>query len=1248
MKRPVLLLVVWLTLAACVPQTGSEEFGAPEIVEVGAVVNGAREARLSCTLSEPRAERCGFAYGAAGAPLSTVECELAGTTFELRLEGLKPGASYEWYAFAEAGESEVRSQTARFTLEPLPQEEVVEVPDQVFKAYLTEHFDGDGDGEISVSEALDVRKIAVKTDRIFSLEGIEYFKSLDTLICRGVNPEVGEYDYDGSPGRLRSLDLNANIWLRHLECDGNALQMLVLPDNPSLEFLRCSHNKLTTLDLSRLTGLVVLKAYNNSLVALDVSNNPHLQTIEVHSNQIKSIDVSACPLVGTLNLGDNYLEEVDVSNCTKVHWLGVFGNNIASLDLRNNSALRWLNCYDSSISALDLSACPVLYELRCWNCRLEELDVSMLSNLELLEAAPMNSLKKIYVSDTQSIEGVTQNRCESNVPAGTTIVVRHNGEPEELVQITDPVFKKYLTEHFDTDSDDEISVSEALMVRKIAVKTDRIFSLEGIEYFKNLDTLICRGVDPDANEYNYDGSPGRLRSLDLSALSFLMHLECDGNYLETLILPESPWLVFLRCSHNRLKELDLSRIPNLRLIRAFNNDLSELDFRMTPNIESIEIGANQIGSIDVTQCPKLGVLNLGNLRSVKELDLSGNPRLGWLGIYDTGITSIDLSHNPQLNYLNCQVTSISSLDLSKCTKLYELKCWDCLIEELDVSMLPALEVLDCSPMPTLKTLYVADSQVIDGVTMNRSEDNVPAGTNIIIRYPGLPDGKIIFEDPCFKAYLVSVFDHDRDGEISLEEASEIYKIHICSDEWNITSLQGIEFMPNLEFLCCSGTWISTVVLNRPHYYLSKHYHWDDLVGPIGTLKKVDVTHNHKLRLLDVSNNSGIGETGNGTVDVSNCPELEELYLQMCYIKYPDVSACKKLRTLNLSHGRGDIPVFSNNPELLSLDLGHEQRGRQQPIDVSHCPLLEELVISASASALSDLSYNPKLKVLNLSWCMQITPDLSNLPLLEVFETQGNELTSLNLSKQRNLVSLNVSGNPLGSLDLSNQKGLKRLMCNSCGLSSLDLSALGKLEYLECDWNSLSSLDLSDNPFLEEIYLTGNPLGSIDVSSLPRLYKLYCAYTGISTLDVSHNPVLWDLRCDHNGLKQLDISVNPKLWGVYCESNSLKEINLSTNGELQELDCSSNRIESLDISRNPLLRWMNCCNNLIQSLDVSGNAHFSGSNGDDITGLFCAPMNDAFGNNVLESLWVKEGQMIKGVTVERSAANIPAKTVIKIK
>ena len=933
-----ILGVVAVVMAGCVERTGSEAFGTPEIVSAEAVVLGVREARLSATLSEPRAERCGFVYGVAGAPPSTAECRLTGSSFELELEGLTPGATYEWYAFAAAGESEVRSQAARFTLESLP--------------------------------------------------------------------------------------------------------------------------------------------------------------------------------------------------------------------------------------------------------------------------------------------------------------------PEEKAVIPDPVFKEYLTSHFDKDGDGEISLSEARALRKIAVKTVDIFSLKGIEYFTNLDTLICRGVNLDSDEYTYEGFPGRLRDLDLTSNTRLRIVECDGNNIESLSLPESPWLEILRCSKNRLSDLDISMVPNLRRLQAFSNRLTLIDFSNNHDIEHIEIDTNPIGSIDVSCCPRLGLLNISD-SDLQTLDVSQNPNLGWLSVSGTGVSSLDLSVTSKLHYLYCSGTKISSLDLSHCTLLNVLSCRSCLIEELDISMLPNLELVECAPMNTLKKLYVSDSQVIEGVTRNRSEANVPAETEIVIRYVGAPDGKISFEDPCFKAYLVSAFDRNRDGEISLEEASEIYKIHICSDELNITSLQGIEFMPNLEFLCCSGTWISTTVLNRPNYYLSKHYHWDDCIGPIGTLKKVDVTHNHKLRVLDLSNNSGIGETDSGTVDVSNCPELEELYLQMCYIKYPDVSACTKLQILNMSHGHGDFPDFSDNSKLLLLDLGHEQRSRQQPIDISHCPLLEEIDLSASASSLSDLSYNPKLRVLKLNWCMRVDPDLSALPLLEVFESQGNGLTSLDLSAQRNLVTLNVSGNPLGSLDLSGLKGLRRLMCNSCGLLSLDLSVLRDLEYIECYGNNLASLDLSGNLKLKEVYCQYNPILSLDLSNNTSLTHLYCSETGIKTLDVSHNRALCDLRCNDNDLDRIDVSSNPELIYLYFERCRIESVDLSGNPRLQEIDCSGNGMKALDVSGNPQLRWLVCGNNLIGSLDVSKNPRLGGTNGDDLTGLYCAPMNDSKGKNILKSLYLSSGQSIAGVTVNRSTKHVPEETELII-
>jgi Leucine-rich repeat (LRR) protein len=520
----------------------------------------------------------------------------------------------------------------------------------------------------------------------------------------------------------------------------------------------------------------------------------------------------------------------------------------------------------------------------------------------------------------------------------------------------------------------------------------------------------------------------------------------------------------------------------------------------------------------------------------------------------------------------------------------------------------------------LRKLYVSEDQEIQGVTVNRSAKNVPEDTDIV----PIKAGTVIIPDQAFKAWLVSRFDVDLDGEISYMEAADIHEIDFWSNQLGVTSLRGIEHMPELEVLRCPGEWVSTVVLNKEHYYLSKHYHWDECVGPVGTLRQVDVSKNPKLRVLDLSNNSGIGETGSGTLDLSRNPLLEELRLPMCYIKYPDISSCPSLRVINLSHGRGDMPDFSGFGELRFLDVSHDNSGRLQPVNVSGSPYIEEINVDASASSLSDLRNNPKLKVLKISWCADINPDLSAVPLLEEYECISCGLHSLDLSGLEHLKSLAVSDNPLGSLDLSSISGLERLVCNSCGLTELDVKGLKNLT---------------------EIYVADNPLGSIDLTSNGKLIKLFCAGTGLTELDVSANPLLWDLRCDHNSLTSIDVSSNPKLWGLYCGDNSITELNLSNNRELQELDCSSNQIESLDVSSCPLLRWLVCGNNQIRSLDISQNPHFEGPNGDDITGLFCAPMNDRDGNNILETLSVAKGKSILGVTVDRSAKHVPVGTRI---
>ena len=837
------------------------------------------------------------------------------------------------------------------------------------------------------------------------------------------------------------------------------------------------------------------------------------------------------------------------------------------------------------------------------------------------------------------------NSGESEIRSDTKRFATQEIVPEvKGIDIPDPYFKRYLLDNFDANGDGILSELEGLIIRKIDVVTDKISSMRGIEYLKNLDSLICRGAD--VSEYDNVGHPGLLDSLDVSGNRKLRYLACDKNMLRSLNISDNPFLEEVLCSYNLLESIDLSAVPRLMLLRMWVNNVGSLDFSNTPLLHTLECGSNPITSIDVSKCPRLGVLNVGDLR-IKELDLSGNPKLGWLGIYGTDITTIDLSNNPNLDCLNCQDLSIAELDLSSCVNLYELKCWNCQLEELDVSLLPRLKILECSPMPgttgknLLRKLYVSEDQEIQGVTVNRSAKNVPEDTDIV----PIKAGTVIIPDQAFKAWLVSRFDVDLDGEISYMEAADIHEIDFWSNQLGVTSLRGIEHMPELEVLRCPGEWVSTVVLNKEHYYLSKHYHWDECVGPVGTLRQVDVSKNPKLRVLDMSNNSGIGETGSGTLDLSHNPLLAELILPMCYIKYPDVSRCPALRVINLSHGRGDMPDFSGFSELMFLDVCHDNSGRLQPVDVSGCPYLEEINVDASASSLSDLRNNPKLKVLKISWCADIHPDLSAVPLLEEYEGMSLGLHSLDLSGLKNLKSLSVSGNPLGSLDLSGLSNLERLSCVSCGLSSLDLSVARNLDYLECGWNSITSLNIGSCPLLREAYLPGNPLVAIDLSNNRRLAKLFCEYTALSELDVSHNPELWDLRCSHNSLTHLDVSLNPSLWGLYCDNNQLSMLDLSKNQALQELDCSSNQIESLDVSSCPLLRWLVCGNNHIRSLDISQNFHFEGPNGDDITGLFCSPMNDRDGNNLLDTLSVAKGKSILGVTVDRSAKHVPVGTRI---
>ena len=277
------ILLFTALLSGCALQTGSEAFLAPGIVQAEAVVVN-QEVRLRCTLSSGRAQRCGFYYGPAEEALKEVPCLLEGASFELQINHLTPGRTYEWYAYASAGGNEIRSEKLRFSIDSLPPESVITIPDPTFREHLLQRYDSDADGVISLGEAENITEISINTDNVHSLRGIEQMPNLTTLTCRNSD--------DYGRGGLTELDVSGNPKLSYLDCSYNRLRHLDVKSLRNLADFHCNHNLLEELDITANPKLYLICANANCLTSIDVSNNPLLTDLHVDENRIEVLDLS--------------------------------------------------------------------------------------------------------------------------------------------------------------------------------------------------------------------------------------------------------------------------------------------------------------------------------------------------------------------------------------------------------------------------------------------------------------------------------------------------------------------------------------------------------------------------------------------------------------------------------------------------------------------------------------------------------------------------------------------------------------------------------------------------------------------------------------------------------------------------------------------------------------------------------------------------------------------------------------------
>lgn len=426
-------------------------------------------------------------------------------------------------------------------LASLTNAQIIEIPDANFKAMLlnatpdnaiatnSSHFgitiDTNGDGEIQVSEALQVYQLRISNAEIADLTGIEYFTNLASLNC-GYNQLTSLGEVATLPNleklycnhnQFTSLDVSGLNTLIDLGCNNNALTSLTLTDN--LKYLNCSNNPLGTLDVSDLTNLESLICNSISLSNLDFTNLTNLQTLYCTSNSLTSLDVSTLSNLKNLNFSGNSIQTIDLSALANLEYLTCSQNGLTSLDVSASPNLIELKCDMNEIPSLDVSENSLLKLLYVNNNLLTELDVSNLAQLtslicrdNLIENLDLNAVTNLETLEygNEGLATVDVQHLIALKSLGAFHIDELPDNIENLQQLLSLIISASQLEEIDVSFLSSLIGFKAMdneNLTYVNVKNGSDFTSGGISFLSNPDLEFVCVNDNDVNNV-YDLGPG--------------------------------------------------------------------------------------------------------------------------------------------------------------------------------------------------------------------------------------------------------------------------------------------------------------------------------------------------------------------------------------------------------------------------------------------------------------------------------------------------------------------------------------------------------------------------------------------------------------------------------------------------------------------------------------------------------------------------------------------------------------------
>ena len=574
-------------------------------------------------------------------------------------------------------------------------------------------------------------------------------------------------------------------------------------------------------------------------------------------------------------------------------------------------------------------------------------------------------------------------------------------------------------------------------------------------------------------------------------------------------------------------------------------------------------------------------------------------------------------------------------------------------EQIDPDEVP--EILECESDCCSELSEETETVRQEGET-DSGEDNAEVEIEEVIAFDSANSGISIaidennFPDSAFRNYVLEEIDRDDDELLSEHEINLVNYINV--HYMRISSLQGIEFFPNLNILYCQDNQLDSIDIsqntalvelycynnNLSSLDVSNNPRLRELCCYSNSLTSLDVSHNSNLQELscfdnqisnlDVSYNPDLyrlscGGNCMGVLNISNTPYLIKVYeegtLQSYgsndYSGYFDDRYCM----LGFDYNVGIItdPNLVIDGVVINGESFPDKNFRQyvfDNIDVDHNGYLSndernsvtEIDLSLSDQYLRGLWSHPASsdEVVSCMTGIELFPELASLNIA------GNRVSSINLSNNTNLRSFCCSGNYLSELDVSHNLELTNLVCDQNYLTELDLSSNTKLQRLICSgvsynenipWgNYLTELNLSNNSDLTYLDCRENCLTELNLDNNTLLEKLYCDHNQLTNLCIDCNEYINQLSCAGNSISQINISHNPDLICAYTGSRN-SYVTATNENIIEYLYRSGDVYKYMYLDANTIINLQNAPAN-VGWIENEGNRYYILSDGSVATGL----------------------------------------------